>query len=200
MSCLLELDYVMHSKSHCAQRTHTQFKPTKAIWQTLKWELKSTFSYALHCSSLENPHLNDNDGSNIPILLHFRLSRIHSDIDSSSMASASMEFWDMLLHDVGIPSMFEPIREFYNLGRKCPKSSSNLVRYLYVLLTFFGFWRLTKISSYSNYYGRISWPPGGLVMHQQTIILYRQCSHCQCFSSRGTNPPCEIWWTQLTLV
>ena len=35
------------------------------------------------------------------------------------MALASMELWNMLLHDVGFPYMLKPIREFPRLGWKC---------------------------------------------------------------------------------
>jgi len=67
------------------------------------------------------------DGPDISPLSYIRLSGLYPYFDPPSLAFASMEFGNMLLYDVGIIGMPQPIHQLHHLARKRLEPCTDLV-------------------------------------------------------------------------
>ena len=113
-------------------------------------------------------------GPNLPPLSYRHFHRVYHILNTPPLAFTSMELGHMLLHDVGLPGMLEPIRQLSSLGWEHHQSSANMVRHLWVLLDNIRLVFLLTTCSNSHYSSRIRWSSCLLVMYQSTFIPDRQ--------------------------
>lgn len=67
-------------------------------------------------------------GPHLPTLSYLRILWVYSPPHSPSMASSSVELWNMLFHDMGLPRKSQSIRKLDRVGRQCYQLGTMVVR------------------------------------------------------------------------
>ena len=70
------------------------------------------------------------DFPRLSIFFYICILRLHPFHYSTPLASASLEFGNMLLYDVDSPRVFEPVHQLHYLARQCDQLGASMVRHL----------------------------------------------------------------------
>jgi len=121
---------LLYSWQHCAAMCIIPFHCLPIMGLMDEWDLKCHLQRYTICS--HPPILCDylqvcHDRCYLSTLLRLRLHRLRGVLNPIIMAYASMEFGNLLLHDVGLTRLPESVCEFGGMGWQCDQPLSRLV-------------------------------------------------------------------------